>query len=64
MVTNCKLNVGVSFDDGWAEIFIAVNNEKVGLATKVFQGKSMMLGDIRQNTTRLEKALEANLELE
>jgi hypothetical protein len=64
MITDGKGNVLVSFDDGRTEIFIAVGDNKIGLATKVFQSIAVVLSEVRHCGARLEETVKMKGELE
>ena len=42
MVPEDKLDVLVSFDDGWAKIFVALDNKELGLSPQVAKGFALV----------------------
>ena len=63
MIAVCKTDVFLAFDNCWAKVLVAVDDEEVRLTTKVFQRVSVRTGEIRDGLARFEGSSKANAEV-
>jgi hypothetical protein len=64
MITYGESDIFVSFDDRRAEIFIAVGDNEIGLATKVVESVAVVLSEVRHSRARLEETVKMKGKLE
>ena len=63
MVSYSQLDVFIYFDQGWAKIFVAVNDEEVQLAAEAFQGIAVGEREVCTGRTCAEHGAKAKAEV-
>jgi hypothetical protein len=63
VIAHGEANVGVTFDESWAQVFITVNDKEVSLVAKVFKSVPMGKRHVCLDSLRAKKLMELDREL-